>query len=633
MAEVTPYLAEHQPVSKSDLSTEPAGYNPTTEERRAIKLVNQLLDKAKRHRKLHDQKWLDYYKFFRGKQWKETRPSYRHSEVINMVWQNIQSTVPILTDSRPRIQFIPQDPSQAELAQILNDVSESDWEANNWLQVLTEIIYDAHIYGTGLGLMDFDPKALYGLGNICFESWDPFYSYPDPIAQNINDRRMRYFLYAEPVDVDVLKRDYPDKADFIKPDVGELPNANKFQLDQVRYKSPVDSRTILEGESAYDFSSQDQCLKVTLYLIKSDEVVEEEKQSSELDPVTKEPKKEFIQKLKYPKGRKICIAGGILLDDKPLEFEDGKVPCAKLINYTLPREFWGESEIAQLEGPQKIFNRLVSFALDVLTLMGNPVWVVDTASGVDTDNLFNRPGLIIEKEPGSEVRREEGVSLQPYVLQLIDRMKAWFDDISGSNEVSRGIKPEAVDSGVAIQSLQDANQTRLRQKTRNIDAFLQDIGSMYLSRVFQFYSAPRIIRISHKPDAQKYFKFHIENQLDEQGNPLLDDAGNPVRKAKITPFSQDVNGNMVLGETKEIAIQGEFDVRVATGSSLPFAKQEKSNLSISLFRLKAIDRRELLKNVDYPNWELVADRMDQADQAAQQGAMMAQAQGGPPQAA
>jgi hypothetical protein len=614
----------------------PQGYTPTPQERGAIKLAYKLLEKAKTNRKRFDDKWLERYKMFRGQQWKEQRPSYRHSEVINMIFQHIQATVPLMTDSRPRLNFVPKEPNDFELSQILNKVSESDWEQYNWLMVLTETIFDAHFYGAAICSLEQDPKAEGGIGAPCFESMDPFYVFPDPEAREVNDRRSRFFVTAEPVDVKVLKQEYPDKAKYLKADLTDLmQDTDRAATSEMKFRSPTDTGYATEyGGGEKEDSNKDKALKITVWIapnagLEAGEIIEEK--TAKLDEAGQpafdeagQPAFEYLQKLRYPNGRKICVSCGVLLHDGPNPYDDRKFPYAKLVNYIDPRSFWGISEIEQLEGPQRIFNKLVSFALDVLTLMGNPVWVVDTDSEVDTDNLFNRPGLIIEKQKGTEVRREEGVQLQPYVLQLIDRMKTWFDDVGGDQDVSRGVRPEGITAASAINSLQEAAKTRIRLKTRNVDAFLQQVGQLYLSRVFQFYSAPRMFRLTNNQNVSQYFKFHVETMRDEQGAEQLDEAGNPMRQASLTQYSQDDEGKYGAGPTKVMPVTGNFDVSVNMGSSLPFAKEEKISLAKFLMEAGAIDSFELLKAVDYPNAEAVYQQVQEREmQKAQQQAAMA----------
>jgi hypothetical protein len=618
MSELTiPYLPEHAAPDNPGGGT--PGYNPSADDKKILQLVDSLYSRAKKYRKRYDQKWIDFYKMFRGRQWKEVRPAYRHSEVLNLVFETIQSMVPILTDSRPKLEFLPTVPSQFEVADILTKVASNDWEHNNWLYTLTEIIYDAHFYGTGFGYVGFNPKAEMGLGSIEFESQDVFYAFPDPQARDVNGKRTKHFITAEPVDISQLKKEYADKPNskYIAADIIDFQQGDKADIYQVMFKSPTDSKLIVEGPSGYDSIAKNQTLKITIYS-KDDDFDEEAQIELGEDGTPKldengEPQKKFIQKLKYPTGRKIVVAGGVVLEDGPLIFEDGQFPFVKLTNYILPREFWGVGDVENLDSPQKTINKIISFTLDIMTLMGNPIWIVDDAAGIDTDNIFNKPGLIIEKAAGTEVRRESGVELPGYVLPLLDRYRRYFDGISGQTDLSRGVEPGNVTAASAIEDLQQAQQTRLRQKTRNIDAFLQDFGKLYVSRVFQFYSVPRIVRVTGDTNADQYFYFHVEKLegQDEQGNPIT------RRFANIT--SHD-------GEAKRIEIIGDFDIRVSTGSTLPFAKEAKGQMSLNLFKMGIIDEEEVLKSLDYPNYEAVLQRVHMKKAQAQQQQLQAAGQ-------
>jgi hypothetical protein len=514
---------------------------------------------------------------------------------------------------------VPQEPSDTEFAKILDDVAESDWIYGNWTYSLAEMLYDGHIFGTGLGGLGYDSEARFGQGSITFESEDPFYCFPDPNAQDVNTK-CRNFTIAKPMDIDVLKGKYPEYGKFIKPDLIDLVQGNKTEIDPIRFKSPVDNNTVIEGSSSHDVSYRNQALEVTCYLFDS-EVIEESQDKT--DPTTGQVSKSYIQKLKYPLGRKIVVAGGVVVEDCPLENEDKIFPFVRYANYIDPRCFWGISEVEQLKGPQNIFNKIYSFVLDVMTLMGNPIWVVDNDSDIDTDNLITRPGLVVEKSKGSEVRREEGTQLQPYVLQILDRVREYIDSVSGSNDVTRGVKPDGVTAASAIQSLQEAAQTRIRQKSRNLDATLQQFGKIYKSIAMAKYDTPRVFRLTNEQGTSKYFKFHIEKQTDEEGNE--------IKVARVRRYNQDPETGAYAEDINEETYQlrGDFDVRISTGSSLPFAKDQKFAKARQMFLDGVIDDEEYLKQSDYPNWQAVLERVNQKKMAEQQAAMAAQGGGAP----
>jgi hypothetical protein len=645
MAEMAPgIIDEHQPRQPDNAG--PEQYTPTPEEKKAIKLAYRLFEKARKHRAQYDEKWLDYYRMFRGRQWSQQRPTYRHSEVINLIFRTIQSTVPIQTDMRPKFEFLPKEPSDLEVSEILNETLESDWASNNWSSELLEVIYDANIYGTGLAKMTYDPEAGDGMGNVVFASLDPLCCYPDPDARDTN-KQCDFFVYAEPVDVRKIKRKYKEHKDFIKSDLADLSKGSKTDLGPLKLRSPVESRVMYEEGSLTELADKEKALVITVWMTPEfckDDYEEKEKPTGELDPETGAEKVVFEQIAKYPRGRKIVLCNGVLLEDGDAGYDDGKIPYLRLQNYVLPREFWGMSEVEQLEGPQKTFNKLVSFALDVLTLMGNPIWLVHGSSGLDPETIRSQPGAVYEwdGEPGTKPERIEGVGLQPYVLQMIDKMAEWFDSVGGSQDVSRGVQPTGITAASAISSLQEAAQTRLRQKSRNADAFLQDAGQLYLSRVLQFYTVPRIFRLTGNQGVQKYFRMQVEQypkMATEQtvdpltGQPVQEEVptGEMGTRMNVQPFLSDPLTGKPTGkynplDGKQYEIMGKFDVTVATGTNLPFAKAEKEQRLFNLFDRQLIDQEEVLKGLDVPNAEAIIQRMQMAAQQAalaQQQAAMA----------
>lgn len=606
-------LSEHESGNQNKSKENVEAFKPTPEQEKLIKMVEKTFAKHKKHRSKYDKEWLDNYKMFRGDQWKNKRPSYRHSEVVNLVFQTIQSTVPMQTDARPKFEFLAQEPSDQPLSEVLNDISSADWEKHNWLYVLLEMLYDSHFYGTAYGRVDFDKKALDGLGAPVFESEDPFYMYPDPEAREINDegRRSRKFIKAEPRDIEYLKRKHPKFAKYFKADLMDFSVIDRtLKTDDSAFESPVSDVSLLEGSDQFSQGSGDQALEITLYM--KDDTVVKVKEQQEVDTgqvdVQGQPimgvQEVEVKKLKYPKGRKIVLVNRIPVIDEEMEFDHRKFPFIKLNNYILPREFYGISEVEQLKGPQRIFNKMVSFALDVMTLMGNPVWIVDQDSGINTDDIINKPGAILEPVRGSRVERSEGAQLQPYVLQMIDRFKSWFDDVAGVNDVSRGAA-DGVTAARAIEALQEAANTRVRQKTRLLDKVLNEFGHLYLSNVFQYYTAPRVFRLTADDETQRFFKASM-------GDGAM----------SVTPFNEEGKQQ----EPLEFETVRDFDIKVTTGSSLTIAKRDTFNKAVSLFDRQAIDVEDLLEAAEWPNIPKTMERMRKRQEAQFEQQQAAQAQ-------
>lgn len=607
-------IDEHQPRAPEEQG-EGDTYEPTPEERKAIKLVNTLFEKSKDFRKQYDGKWMDFYKMFRGRQWKYARPTYRHQEVINKIFRIIQDLVPLQTDVRPRFEFLPREPADRELAEVLNKVAEADWDNNLWGDTLLEVIYDANIYGTAITEMTWDPKANFGLGGIQYATLDPFNVFPDPDSCSVN-KKSDFFITAVARNVMKVKRENPEVAKYLKADLLEIMQGLRQDLSPERFRVPMDNKTLLTGSpETRNVSKMDQVLEIIAY-VGPDFLEDEIEEIKAMEPGEDgEDQEVFYQKKKWPNGRCIKIANEVLLKDDHNQYEDGEFPYSRYTNYVLPREFWGVSEVEQLEGPQNIFNKVYSFALDVLTFTGNPIWLFPTQAGVNYKGFTDRPGAVIPYDGDRPPQRVEGTQLQPYVMNLANEIDRWMNDTSGSQDVSRGVKPTGITAARAIEALQETSLTRIRQKQRILDRYLQDVGKQYLSRVFQYYTAPRVFRLTNDDKSQQFFKFNVER--DEEGR----------MSALLQPLTED--GLVDPDHIRRFNIVGDFDVKVVTGSDLPFAKAERDTEVLNLFDRGIIDEEEVLNRMEYPNKEALLERLAARREAAAQ-AEAAAAGGAPP---
>lgn len=611
-------LAEHQGALNTPSEAEGEGYDPTPEEQKSLKLVETLLARNKKFReRVYDRHWPEYYRMFRGKQWLDKRPSYRHSEVLNYIQSEVLNVLVLLTDNRPNITVLPEDPTDYEFSEIINEILTSKWDNNNWAQVLAEGIVDAAIYGTAIFEVPWKKELAQGLGDFAFETVDPCYFYVDCNARNkVNDEYCSNVITAVPTDVGKIKAMFPDVAQFIKPDVQEMSTMDRDTLEEIKFVSPTDNRVLSHTNGPTGQlrgTNPNQAVLITAYL-KPEETVEAEV-GEEADPDTGLKTKLFQSMKKYPNGRCIVICNQVVCKDDENPYTDGKFPYAKFADTQMPREFWGIGEVEFLKSPQVIINKLISYVLDVLMITGNPVWIVDTSSGIDTDNLTNQPGLVVEKTPGSEVRRESGAQLQPFVMQTLEFMiNNVMGKLGSTSEVSKGAAPYDNSSGYAIAQLLEASQTKIRGKGRNLEAALKEVGDLMFDRIMEGYSLPRIVRLTSNEESAKFFKFYVGSSTDE--------TGAVTKFAEIAEYKKDpMNGQYIEEAPRRIEIKSRLDVRMEVGTSLPYAKTEKRVIAEKLFDKGIIDEEEFLTQLDYPRKEKILEKLNQkkalaAEQAA-----------------
>lgn len=409
----------------------------------------------------YTEKWMTYLSAWNGDLFENKHlPSYRTNHVSNFIYSSIESMRPILFDNNPRFEAIPVTTEAMDYSNDVTTVLDYEWERTNMQEkLLANSVYTFAI-GTSVIFLPYtySDKKENGIdGDVDPTPVSPFNIYPDPLATSVEDAE--YIIYAEYVHEGKLRKKYPEYKDEI---IGQAITYSELVNDRDRNSNIHDQVLLLEM----------WCRDYT-----------------EVDNEDGEKQK------KYPRGRVIVCAPdlGIVFEDKQNPYKTGRFPFFLFKDIDVPFQFWGEGEVKWLLSPQNQANDLYNQIIDNAKSTANMQWIIDKNAGIAKGELTNRPGLIIRKNPGTEVKRESPPSMPMYVQQMIDTLKADIEVISGIHDVTRGQTPSGVQSAAAIVALQEAAQTRIRLKEQLHENALGVLGTEWVERIRQFWKFNRLV--------------------------------------------------------------------------------------------------------------------------------------------
>jgi len=120
-----------------------------------------------------------------------------------------------------------------------------------------------------------------------------------------------------------------------------------------------------------------------------------------------------------------------------------------------PLEVYGESWARHVIVINRVINALESSIFDYNYRYAKGRIVVDKNAGVRA--ITNEHGSIIEKNRGADVHSLPLQPLPPSVEGQANRMRVYFEDISGAHDVSLGRIPAGVKSGIGVAELKQAD--------------------------------------------------------------------------------------------------------------------------------------------------------------------------------
>lgn len=227
--------------------------------------------------------------------------------------------------------------------------------------------------------------------------------------------------------------------------------------------------------------------------------------------------------------------------------------------------FYTDSVIVDLIPLQKEYNRTKSQMIEIKNLMGKPKLLAPRGS-INPKQVSSEPGQAVLYTPGFDKPDIlPPVSPPAGMSEELDRLTQDFDDISGQHEITRGSTPAQVTSGTAIAFLQEQDDTKLTYQVASIEGCIEKLGTHYLKYATTYWTDERVLKIVGSDGAFEAFHWK-SNQM-----------------------------------------KGNTDVRVQSGSGLPFSKAARTALLTEWMNLGHIAPQDAMEMIGISGFEKVIE--------------------------
>jgi archaellum component FlaC len=547
-----------------------------------LKKFHAWLTNAENERREYETRWKRDVKRLRGKIDEGYIPAHRCSMHVNDLHMILQRTVAILTDSRPALMIGGREPQDDSLGQVIKALVDRVFDLNDLLNLDPEIVEDAFGRGTAVVKVDWDAD-MGELGDVSLSVRDPSYIYPEPSAKSF--RTARYIIEILPMTSAEIKERWPEQAKKI------MASGLKMVVDKNTPRAENEAWSNLP----YVVQAADGS---TLDLSKSD-------RDANLEDGEVYRVMEIWYREGSKKGKRAYVVGNHLVEDKDAPYRahgdrkrTDEWPYLRVLNTRVSHEFWGMSDVEQLFQIQRGKTAVLRKIIDWINYTVNPQIVAESSTGIDPKKMTTKPGILITVKPGTlqGFKWREVEPIPAGIFGIVSLLHQSLESVSGIQESVQGQKPSSNPSAAAIQKLQEAAQTTLRLKGRNLEAGMKRMGELILARIQQFYNVGRVVRVVG--DTGKMQTLYLNQRAPQGAAPAPEEFGQFKPEDVLKPTS------------------GSYDIRIEGGSMLPVSKAAHAELAVELSKITDqtgepvyLSRRAALKAAQFPNADQLQDEV------------------------
>jgi hypothetical protein len=597
-------------VTSDQLGTYPA---PThdAEELALLSRLRNTYQRARSAKRLLYADWRRNWLLVNNRMWSQVRlsswmPTPQDNELYPIVagligWmtdQNVSFSVnPAALPGTPWAQYL------EKLSDDLESLLQSNWKVLNWQSVITEIMWDAALYGAGIGKAVWDQSLEQGEGNADIVRVDPWNFYPDPNAND--EKEAGYFYEVRRLSWDEVERRFPETAPRLLEDLvweasdnsldsdsrptnsRQGSNANSIPMSMsAGYPTVQTSSMGLPGQGRFHAWMPDGIILYEAWMKENrdTEIPDPDWKAPEANPDAEAPKVKVV----YDDWRVVVYSSNtILLDCWASDLWSGATHPYSRFYFEDPGEFWPTPLVSQMAPMQIAINRLLAAMQQSAELTGNPIFIESTNSGMSNSLIVNRPGQRLKVNPtgGQNPQWLSPPLMSGDVMSLVRYYIDRMENISGLSTTSKGKAPTPRTPEAVVNQVQESGFVRVRQGLRNLEKMLRKLGEITSQLIVENYTQQKIVSILGPDGGQSAVFLQNRHFIDAVNDEFM-------------PF--------------------KYALIINAGSDMPTSRQARMAEAQTLFVLKAIDRPALLEAAEYPHWQDIEARMEQKEQAEAQ---------------
>lgn len=510
-----------------------------------------------------------------GKHWPEMLPSYKPPIVVNELRTLVLQEANDLSEPQLRV-YIMKDPRHGGRDLEAERAFRAVWQRE---QVDLKVIYAsvwAMVEGTGFLRAQWDADAARGMGDVVVNDLDPRVVLPDPDA--LDDRTWSYVIVDTIMDLEEVRRIFPVSGQRVTPDdtysSGKQPKGIKTSS---RYTGPMSNYGMLVGGTEYGYKKARvrvlDCL-IQDSTVEKDFVVLRDKNGAPLEDENGAPQMFEQNVAKYPHGRRIVGANGVILLDGPVSYppvDRGDFGIVRVVLEPTLGRFWGHGMIQQTAELQLAADKMESAVVENAIRLNNGMVRAIGNTGLDMDSFASIPGQLVQINTGSQLDIIYPPPMPSDMIHASDRMLDKQRRVLGFSDRRVGESGRGnVSSDLAETEISQA-QGNTRLRSRMLYFTIQRLSQMIFSRMIHGYTTDRIIPAV-------------------EGEAFAPVQWRPVENPQ------------------------DYSLYVDPASFQVMSRTMLRRLGLALYRAGAIDRKSLLEHQGWPDWEDTAKRMDEREQ-------------------